>query len=127
MINKHDHKRNKKTREFKESDLVTVKRIDRAGTDFNRLPGMVCKVSDHQEKFYRILTFYGILADKYRASDLEPYCGVVSVVLDDYQNKYKEISLSEAAKLKSATTGSIETVNTICNCGTICKGDNVLG
>lgn len=36
MINKHDHRRNKKTIEFNIGDLITVKipRIDRGGTEF---------------------------------------------------------------------------------------------
>lgn len=126
MIIKHDHKRNKKSVEFKVNDLVTVKipRIDRGGTDFCRLPGKICKVSGDLDKFYRVLTSFGILADCYRASDLETYCGVVGVDIIDYESKYKIISLTEAAKLQSASTGSIEEVNSICNCGTICKGDN---
>ena len=126
MVKKHDHKRNKKTIEFKIMDVVTVKipRIDRGGTDFNRLPGVICKMSDHQEKFYQVLTPSGILADRYRASDLEPYCGIVNVSLENYQKRYKVISLREAAILQSASTGSIEEVDAICNCGTVCKGDN---
>ncbi len=44
MIKKHDHKRNKVTREFHVEHLVTVKipRIDRASTDFRRMPALVC-------------------------------------------------------------------------------------
>ena len=47
MIKKHDHKRNRKTREFKEGDNVSVKipRIDRGGHNFSRISGTVCKVS----------------------------------------------------------------------------------
>jgi hypothetical protein len=57
MVKKHDAKRNKKTRTFKVKDLVTVgiPRIDRGGTDFQRLPGMVIKVSDRQEQFYYVV------------------------------------------------------------------------
>ena len=69
MINKHDHKRNKKKREFKEGDNITVKitRIDRDGHNFTRLSAKVCKISAHIDVFYRILTEYGILNDDCRA------------------------------------------------------------
>ena len=85
MIKKHDHKRNKVTRCFKLNDIVSVKipRIDRTGTDFLRLPGILCKISSENADFYRILTPGGILADKYHVSDLEPYSGVVDVILDE--------------------------------------------
>ena len=33
-----------------------ILRIDRRVTYFNRLPGMICKMSDHQEKFCQVLT-----------------------------------------------------------------------
>jgi hypothetical protein len=129
MVKKHDAKRNKKTRTFKVKDLVTVRipRIDRGGTDFQRLPGMVIKVSDRQEQFYYVLTQPGLLADCYRASDLEPYCGLVN--LSDFDEKkdvkeYKTISLREAASIQSASIGSAEVVNTICNCAGKCTLDN---
>ena len=47
---------------------------------------------------------------------------MVGVDINDYESKYKIISLAEAAKLQSASTGSIEVVNSIC--GTTCKSDN---
>ena len=117
IIKKHDHKGSKKTIEFEINALVTVKipRIDRGGTDSNRLPGIFFKVSNHQEKF----SPSGILADRYRASDLELYCGIVNVTLENNQERYKVISLREAAILQSASTDSIEEVNEICNCGTV--------
>ena len=127
MIKKHDHKRNKKTTEFKVNDKVSVKipRIDRGGVDFPRLPGIVSKIFDHQKKFYEILTEYGILNDKYRASDLESFSGLVNVDLLDYENgKYTQISLKSAAGVQNARTGSTELVNTICNCQGLCKSDN---
>ena len=98
-------------------DLVTVRipRIDRGGTDFSRLPGMVAKISGHDgEKFFRILTVNGTLNDAYRVSDLEPYVGVVDVNLADFNKKM--ITLREAAMLQAARTTSAEVVNAICNC-----------
>ena len=126
MIRKHDHKRNKKTREFKVGDNVTVKipRIDRSGTDLKRLPGKVCKISDHKQKFYHVLTQWGILNDKYQEGNLEPFSGLVDVNLEEYEKNYNPISLTSAASLQSSNTGSKENVITKCNCGTLCKGDN---
>ena len=40
-----------------------------------------------------------------------------------WEKNFKTISLSEAAKLQNASTGSVETVNVICNCGTVCYDD----
>jgi hypothetical protein len=110
MIKKHDHKRNKKTREFNVKDNVSVSipRIDRGGTDLRRLPGKIVKVSTGVNRFYT---------------------GIIDVEVEDeqgnsiYENKYKTISLTEAAKLQNAGTGSLEVVNVICNCGTVCYGD----
>ena len=124
MIKKHDHKKNKITRDFKLKDLVSVRipRIDRGGTDFKRMPGMICKVAKHQEKFWSILTQYGALNDKVRTSDLEPYYSIVDVNFEEF-SKAKPFSLKEAATLQSSNTGSVDTVNVICNCGTICLKD----
>ena len=76
---------------FKVGDCVSVKipRIDCTGAAFGRLPGMVCKISNHKQHFYGIVTEYGMLNDNYLASDLESYSGVVNVTLE----KYKPISL----------------------------------
>ena len=63
MIIKHDHKRNKKTIEFKVFDSISVKipRIDRTGTSFCRLPGLICKIVNQKQQFYGILTQWGVL------------------------------------------------------------------
>ena len=69
-------KKNKITREYSLKNLVSVliPRIDRSGVDFQRLPGMICSISNHNgEIFYKILTVYGILNDTYRVSDFEPF------------------------------------------------------
>jgi hypothetical protein len=98
MIKKHDHKRNKTTREFIINDNVSVSipRIDRGGTDLRRLPGKVNKISEGLNKFYTVLTVWGILKDKYRSTSLEPFSGIVEVNLEDS----REISLNEAATLQ---------------------------
>lgn len=124
MIAKHDHKRNKVTRTFKVADLVTVKipRIDRAGSDFKRMPGIVCKVKTHGDYLHHLITAYGTLNDWYRTGDLEPLVGGVSdAVIENYEKKM--ISLTEAAKLQGACTGSVIAVNAMCNCNTGCQQD----
>ena len=125
MIKKHDHKRNKKTVEFKVGDCVSVKipRIDRTGTSFARLPGKVCKIASHKQQFYGILTQWGILNDNYLPSDLEPYSGVVNVNLDNYEDNYSKLSLTEAARLQGLSTGLVEAVVKTCNCTGVCKSD----
>jgi len=92
LLRKHDHKRNKVTREFHVELLVTVKipRIDRASTDFRRMPALVCKVTTHGDKsngdrMHHLLTSYGTLNDHYRTEDLKPLVGgVVDAVKKDY-------------------------------------------
>ena len=131
MIKKHDHKRNKTTREFniKDNVSVSIPRIDRGGTDLRRLPGKIVNVTKGVNKFYTVLTVWGILNGKYRATSLEPFSGIIDVVVEDekgnsvYEKNYTSISLTEAAKLQNASTGSLEVVNKICNCGTVCFKD----
>jgi len=57
MVKKHDHKRNKVTREFKVGSMVTVRipRIDRAGTDFKRMPGIVGAVRIHGDPLHHLI------------------------------------------------------------------------
>ena len=103
-------KKNKVTRDYKVKDLVSVHipRIDRGGTDFKILPGMISKVSGYKTKWFTILTPFGILNDKFRVSDLEPYYGVVDVNLEQLTS-YKPISLKAAAALHASNSGSIDT------------------
>ncbi len=123
LIKKHDHKRNKVTRSFELGDKVSVKipRIDRGSADFTRLPGIVGKVSCHNQTFYSIITVFGTLNDSYRACELEPYSGIISVVHEDLD--IKKISLHEAANLQAARTGSLEEINAVCNCTNKCYND----
>ena len=105
---------------------VSIPRIDRGGTNLKRLPGLVVNVSGDLNKFYTIVTVWGLLNDKYRATCLEPYSGLIDLVDKDgivLLENTKTISLTEAAKLQNATTGSLEVVNFICNCGTKCAND----
>jgi hypothetical protein len=125
MIAKHDHKKNKSTIEFNVGDNITVKipRIDRAGTAFPRLPGKVYKISQYRQKFYHIITQWGILKDKYRACDLEPYSGLINNVNIENIEKTNTLSLTEAARLQGVQTGQQESIVKVCNCTGVCKGD----
>jgi hypothetical protein len=91
--------------------------------DFCRLPGVIFRISKHKDTYHHILTVFGVLADKYLTSDLEPYSGVISVDLEAPTESIKIISLHEAAKLQSARTGSVEQINAICNCMGTCSND----
>lgn len=125
MIKKHGHKRKKKTIEIKEKDMVRIPkplksintfgifnisgffqitialpRIDLAGTDLPRAPWAILRViKAHNEVFYEVVTFHGILNDKYRAFDLNLFNGGF---LDFNPNKINNhISLTSAEKSKS--------------------------
>ena len=97
--------------------------IDRTGAAFARLPGMVCKITSHKQQFHSILTEWGILNDNYLASDLEKFSGVVNVSLEKYEEKFKGISLTEAAKLFGLSTGAVNIVVKTCKCKGVCKND----
>ena len=125
MIKKHDHKRNKVTREFNVGSMVTVRipRIDRAGSDFRRMPGIVCQIKTHGDRLHHLITEYGTLNDWYRTGDLEPLVGgVIKASVEDYNSRM--VSMTEAAKLQAACTGSLEAVKAMCNCNTGCQQDN---
>ena len=125
MIEKHDRKRNKKTVDFELGQLVTVQipRIDRGNCDFRRLPAMICAVSGRIDQFFKLLTLFGILSDSYRADDLEPYYGIVNVQIENYESRYKKISLREAADSYVNRGETVEIV-TSCNCNGVCTDDN---
>ena len=59
-------KKNKVTRDYKDLVSVHIPRIDRGGTDFKILPGMVSKVSEYKTKWLKILTPFGLLNEKFR-------------------------------------------------------------
>jgi hypothetical protein len=127
MVDKHDHRRNRVTRDFNVGDLVSVKipRIDRAGTIFKRLEAMVGSITSHQsERQHRLLTEYGTLNDTYRTGDLEPMlgCALRSKVNIDQLN-VRMVSMTEAAALQATTIGSLVAVNTLCQCKTGCFQD----
>ena len=66
--------------------------------------GLICKKANHKHQFYGVLTQWGVLNNSYRSSDLESYSGVVDVILEGFEKKYKNISLTEAARLQGLST-----------------------
>ena len=54
---------------------------------------------------------------------MEPYSGVVEVILEGFKEKYKNISLTEAARLQGLSTGLDVAVVKTCNCSGVCKND----
>ena len=121
MEKKHNKKRNKRTLEFEIADAVTVliPRIDRGGSDMPRIPGLVKRVIGDKDQLYEIECKYGILNEKFRASDLDEYQGLLDFNLGDLENK---ISLREAARLASNRLIDLAEAQTICKCAGKCNG-----
>lgn len=124
MERKHNHKRNKQTREFKIGDRVSVSipPIDRAHVTLPRLPCIVKNVSKVRESFYTLVCSHGVLNVKYRVSDLEPYNGVFNFDLDSAPSK--EITLREAVRLGEMREKDLKETRTKCNCKVPCAQDN---
>lgn len=88
MIKKHYNKKNKKTTIYQVGDHVTIRipTIDRAATNFKRLPGVVAAMKSYNGQMHRILTEHGVLNDWYEADELEKlFAGHVDVNLDKYK------------------------------------------
>ena len=124
MILKHDHKRNKKTIEYKVGDAVTVRipDVDRGGSEFRRFPAKIFKISGEKEQFFELVTPYGTLNDKLRACDFQPFSGIVDCSLIEAQPV--KISIREVAIKFANRNLSIKEIKTICNCNGICFEDN---
>jgi hypothetical protein len=119
MINKHDHKRNKKTIVFQVGDSVSIKIPEIDQITHKRLPGIIISISNQQQPYHEIQTEWGILNIKYRTADLEPYSGIVNIK----EGNKNLISLTQAATLQSKSVGLIEAVVKSCNCSKYCLGD----
>ena len=104
-----------KTSNFNVGDTVSifVPRIDRSGTDFSRIPGVITKVSGHKDINYQIGTEHGILKVCSQGGDLQHYNGTVEV------DHAKTISLRRAALL---TNGNRFTQGK-CNCKSSCTSN----
>jgi hypothetical protein len=66
MIKKHDHKRNKVTREYEVSENVTLvkTKIDRGSSDLPRLPCKICDVRGTSNRMYELACSYGKISYK---------------------------------------------------------------
>ena len=113
MIIKHDHKRNKKTTEYKIGDGVSAKipKVDVGGTEMPRVAGVV---TDKVHDKYQITTEWGILADKLRAEHLEPYNGLLD--LDKINKITNTISIREAAAAAAGRSKKIGDIEIECDC-----------
>lgn len=76
------------------------------------------RLTNGNDTFYEIGTKFGILNDKYRAGDLEPYHGLIDF---DYTTLKKSISLREAAMLQSNRFVDLKEAAPICNCTGKCS------
>ena len=117
MEKKHNIKRNKRTLEYQVGELVTdlITRIYRGGSDLPRLPGIIGRNTGGKDTVHE--SRFGILNDKLRACELEPY----SVVLDiDTTKIINKISLREAARLTSNRSADLQDLETTCNCNGNC-------
>ena len=88
----------KKQIDYEINDKVTILSMapDKLVGDMRRVPALVIGKSGTRDIFYELLTPFGVLNIKYRASDLEIY--YVDIHISD-DIKEKKISLREATKL----------------------------
>lgn len=95
---KYSKKKRIKVADYAVGDKVTVKipKLDRNSTDSKRLKGIIVKKSAGCSPIYRIICAHGTLQNRYSASDLMPFHGIV-----DVGNVDNFISLREAAKATS--------------------------
>ena len=65
----------KKIVEYEKDDKVSVRSMepDKLVGDVRRVPAIIIGKTGTKDKFYELLTAYGVLEVKYRASDLELY------------------------------------------------------
>ena len=112
---------------------VLIPSIDRSKSDLPRLPCVVSRLCGHKQIFYELVCEHGILADCYRACDLDPYSGIVKVDLKKI-NEMKKVSLrvaAAAARLaqrgESASTehaqadaNRFKETNIVCHCNGPC-------
>ena len=95
-MNKHDHKRNKATRDFKVGDHVSVKKdkIDKGSSELSRVPCVIIREAHNK---FELLTEFGILDNMRRADDLEPYNGLIEFDVDELKEKGEFVSLRTVA------------------------------
>ena len=89
-----------KSNKYNVGDHVTVSipKLDRASTDYKRMPAIVTQVHGNKQLSYSLATEYGRLKSKYRAGDLEWFSGKIKL------NIQCEVSMREAAKKQNPQT-----------------------
>ena len=120
MMNKHDHKRNKATRDFKVGDHVSVKKdkIDKGSSELSRVPCVIIREAHNK---FELLTEFGILDNMRRADDLEPYNGLIELDVDELKEKGEFVSLRTVAINLGNRNKAINQIEIECNCTGKCK------
>ena len=94
---------------------------DKLVGDVRRVPAIIIGVTGTKDIFYKLLTTYGVLNIKYRASDLEYYYGDIKV---PEEAKNKTISLREATKLfNNHPAKNVDLSKIHCKCKNKCFDD----
>ena len=94
---------------------------DKLVGDVRRVPALIIGKSGTRDHFYELLTSFGVLNIKYRASDLEMYFGDI-IIPDDV--KGKKISLREATKLfNNHPSKQADITKSKCKCKGKCFND----
>jgi hypothetical protein len=113
----------KKKIDYEIENKVTVLSMqpDKLVGDVRRVPAVIIGKSGTRDIFYELLTSFGILNVKYRASDLEIYYGDIKIP-EDVKNK--KISLREATKLfNNHPKKNIDQSKIHCKCSGKCFQD----
>ena len=117
------HNKKKKTIDYEIDNKVTVLSMqpDKLVGDVRRVPAIIISKSGTRDIFYELLTSFGILNVKYRASDLEIYYGDLQI---PEEVKNKKISLREATKLfNNHPKKKVDLSKVHCKCSGKCYED----
>ena len=122
MIENNNNKRKKQV-EYEKDDKVSVLSMapDKLVGDVRRIPANIIGKFGTRDIFYELVTHFGILNIKYRASDLEYYYGDINIS-DDAPKK--KISLREATKFfNNHPKKKLDNLKTSCKCKGRCFED----
>lgn len=110
--------------DFEKDDKVSVLSMapDKLVGDMRRVPAIIVSKSGTKDIFYELLTAYGVLDVKYRASDLELYYGDIEI---SDEVKSKKVSLRSVSKLfNNHPIKQKDISKTHCKCKGKCFEDN---
>jgi len=96
MLKKHDHKRNKVTRDFKVGDHVSVKKdkIDKESSELARVPCVIIRAAHNK---FELATEFGIIENMRKAVDLEPINSLIEFDVNEIIEKGEKVSLRTVA------------------------------